>query len=95
MEDEELAIIRLHKETKIRKIKDDTLVSPYIQQLKLNIDQIEKGGYEHFMLKEIFEQPQILKNLLENRINKKTKDINFLELKGLNNILKKTKKLSS
>ena len=42
LEDEELAVIRLHKETKIRKIKDDTLVSPYIQQLKLNIDQIEK-----------------------------------------------------
>lgn len=68
LEDEELAIIRLHKETKIRKIKDDTLVSPYIQQLKLNIDQIEKGGYEHFMLKEIFEQPQAIKDTYRGRL---------------------------
>jgi len=68
LEDEELAVIRLHKETKIRKIKDDTLVSPYIQQLKLNIDQIEKGGYEHFMLKEIFEQPQAIKDTYRGRL---------------------------
>lgn len=68
LEDEELAIIRLHKETKIRKIKDDTLVSPYIQQLKLNIDQIEKGGYAHFMLKEIFEQPQAIKDTYRGRL---------------------------
>ena len=68
LEDEELVIIRLHKETKIRKIKDDSLVSPYIQQLKLNIDQIEKGGYEHFMLKEIFEQPQAIKDTYRGRL---------------------------
>ena len=68
LEDEELAIIRLHKETKIRKIKDDSLVSPYIQQLKLNIDQIEKGGYAHFMLKEIFEQPQAIKDTYRGRL---------------------------
>ena len=68
LEDEELVIIRLHKETKIRKIKDDSLVSPYIQQLKLNIDQIEKGGYAHFMLKEIFEQPQAIKDTYRGRL---------------------------
>ena len=56
-----MAIIRIHKDTKIRKIKDDKLVDPYIQTLKLNIEQIEKGGYEHFMLKEIFEQPSAIK----------------------------------
>ena len=54
LEDEEMAIIRLHKETKVRNIKNDRLVSPYVQELKLNIEQIEKGGYEHFMLKRDF-----------------------------------------
>src|SRR5690606_3090363 len=55
LEDEEMAVIRRHKGVKIRKIKDDTLVEPYIHELQLNLEQIEKGGYEHFMLKEIYE----------------------------------------
>ena len=64
-----MAIIRIHKDTKIRKIKDDKLVDPYIQALKLNIEQIEKGGYEHFMLKEIFEQPSAIKDTYRGRLN--------------------------
>ena len=68
LEDEEMAIIRLHKETKVRNIKNDRLVSPYVQELKLNIEQIEKGGYEHFMLKEIFEQPNAIKDTYRGRL---------------------------
>lgn len=60
LEDEEMAIIRRGREVRIRKIKDDSLVSPYIQELQLNLEQIEKGGYEHFMLKEIYEQPHAI-----------------------------------
>ncbi|MBP6072727.1 MAG: glutamine--fructose-6-phosphate aminotransferase, partial [Flavobacterium sp.] len=56
LEDEEMAIVRLNKTLKIRKIKDDSLVDPYVQELQMNLEQIEKGGYEHFMLKEIYEQ---------------------------------------
>ena len=62
LEDEEMAVIRLHKPLKIRNIKDDKIVSPYIQELKINLEQIEKGGYDHFMLKEIFEQPNAIKD---------------------------------
>lgn len=57
-----MANIRLHKEMKVRKIKDDSLVDPYIQELKMNLEQIEKGGYDHFMLKEIYEQPSVIKD---------------------------------
>ncbi|KKN01147.1 hypothetical protein LCGC14_1130720, partial [marine sediment metagenome] len=57
LQDEEMAIIRLGKEIKLRKIKDDAIAYPNILELKLNIEEIEKGGYDHFMLKEIFEQP--------------------------------------
>src|SRR5690606_30788348 len=53
-----MAIIRKDKGIRIRKIKDDSLVVPYVQKLKLNLEQIEKGGFEHFMIKEIYEQPQ-------------------------------------
>ena len=69
LEDEEMAIIRLHKETKFRKIKSDLLFDPYVQELQLNIEQIEKGGYDHFMLKEIFEQPTAIKDTYRGRLN--------------------------
>ncbi|MDC7995189.1 glutamine--fructose-6-phosphate transaminase (isomerizing) [Altibacter sp. HG106] len=68
LEDEEMAIVRRNKEVKVRKIKDDRLVDPYIQELKLNLEQIEKGGYEHFMLKEIYEQPSVIKDTYRGRL---------------------------
>jgi len=68
LEDEEMAVIRLHKPLKIRNIKDDKIVSPYIQELKINLEQIEKGGYDHFMLKEIFEQPNAIKDTYRGRL---------------------------
>ncbi|MDB4108626.1 glutamine--fructose-6-phosphate transaminase (isomerizing) [Flavobacteriaceae bacterium] len=68
LEDEEMAVVRLKKPIKIRKIKDDSLVSPYIQELKINLEQIEKGGYDHFMLKEIFEQPHAIKDTYRGRL---------------------------
>ena len=62
LEDGEMANIRLHKPMKVRKIKDDSLVNPTIQQLKMNLKQIEKRGYKHFMLKEIYEQTNVIKD---------------------------------
>ena len=69
LEDEEMAIIRLDKELKIRKIKDDSLVDPYIQELQMNLEQIEKNGYDHFMLKEIYEQPSVIKDTYRGRLH--------------------------
>ena len=68
LEDEEMAIIRLNKPMKVRKIKDDSLVDPYVQELQMNLEQIEKGGYEHFMLKEIYEQPNVIKDTYRGRL---------------------------
>jgi glucosamine--fructose-6-phosphate aminotransferase (isomerizing) len=68
LEDGEMAVVRTHKDVKIRKIKDDSLVAPYIQELQMNLEQIEKGGYEHFMLKEIYEQPQAIKDTFRGRM---------------------------
>ncbi len=86
LEDEEMAVIRLHKETKFRKIKNDRLFSPYVQTLKLNIDQIEKGGYEHFMLKEIFEQPQAITDTYRGRL---LANQGILQMAGLEDHLEK------
>lgn len=68
LEDEEMAIIRLGREVKVRKIKDDKVVAPYVQELQINLEQIEKGGFDHFMLKEIFEQPSVIKDTYRGRL---------------------------
>ncbi|MDG1571695.1 glutamine--fructose-6-phosphate transaminase (isomerizing) [Robiginitalea sp. M366] len=68
LEDEEMAIVRRGKEIKLRKIKDDAIAYPAVQELQLNLEAIEKGGYEHFMLKEIYEQPHAIKDTFRGRI---------------------------
>lgn len=86
LEDEEMAIIRLGRDVKIRKIKDDKLVAPYIQELQMNLEQIEKGGYEHFMLKEIFEQPSVIKDTYRGRL---LAEQGIVKLGGLENYIEK------
>ena len=69
LEDGEMAIVRLGREVRVRKIQDDVHVhNPEIQELELNLEQIEKGGYDHFMLKEIFEQPNAVRDTLRGRL---------------------------
>ena len=68
LEDEEMAIIRLGKEIKLRKIKDDAIAYPDILELQLNLEEIEKGGYDHFMLKEIYEQPRAILDTYRGRL---------------------------
>ncbi len=86
LEDEEMAIIRLHKPIKIRKIKSDSEVSPYIQELQLNLEQIEKGGYDHFMLKEIYEQPQVIRDTFRGRL---LSDQGLIKMAGIEDNLNK------
>lgn len=68
LEDGEMAIVRRKKGVKVRKIKDDRQVKPYVQELQLNLEQIEKGGYDHFMLKEIYEQPDAISDTYRGRM---------------------------
>ena len=68
LEDEELAIIEQGKEIEVRKIHDDSSVEPEVHALKLNLAQIEKEGYDHFMLKEIHEQPKAIIDTYRGRL---------------------------
>lgn len=68
LEDGEMAIVRLGREVRVRQIKDDSLVDAYVQELQMNLDQIEKGGYDHFMLKEIYEQPSAIEDTFRGRM---------------------------
>jgi glucosamine--fructose-6-phosphate aminotransferase (isomerizing) len=86
LEDGELAIIRLHKPLKIRSIKNDNLIDPYIQELQMSIEHIEKGGYDHFMLKEIYEQPQAIIDTFRGRMKV---DEGVVKLSGLEDHLRK------
>jgi glucosamine--fructose-6-phosphate aminotransferase (isomerizing) len=68
LDDEEIAIIKRDGEPKIVTISNIEK-TPEIKRLEMNLSQLERGGYSHFMLKEIFEQPETLKNCMSGRIN--------------------------
>jgi glucosamine--fructose-6-phosphate aminotransferase (isomerizing) len=68
LEDGHMATISLEEGVDIRSIKDNEKIKPEIQELKFSLEQIEKGGYEHFMLKEIFEQPKSIQDTLRGRL---------------------------
>ena len=68
LEEGHMATISLENGVDIRNIKDNVKITPEVQQLKLSLEQIEKGGYEHFMLKEIFEQPKSIHDTLRGRL---------------------------
>ncbi|AOW18065.1 glutamine--fructose-6-phosphate aminotransferase [Polaribacter vadi] len=68
LEDEEMAVIKLDKGIKVFKINDDSKVEPTIQKLQMSLDQIEKGGFDHFMLKEIHEQPKAITDTFRGRM---------------------------
>ncbi len=70
----EIAVVDKNQNLEIRTIKNISK-TPYIQELELSLGAIEKGGYSHFMLKEISEQPKSVLDTLRGRINPETKEI--------------------
>jgi len=86
LEDEEMAIIRIGKEIKLRKIKDDSIAYPNILELQLNLEEIEKGGYDHFMLKEIYEQPRAILDTYRGRL---LADQGLIRMAGIDQNLEK------
>ncbi|MDC1063369.1 glutamine--fructose-6-phosphate transaminase (isomerizing) [Flavobacteriales bacterium] len=74
LEDGEVARLNKNQDVEIKTI-DHKEKHPYVQKLEQSLESIEKGGYDHFMLKEIFEQPKSIIDTLRGRINPKTNDI--------------------
>jgi len=66
LNDNEIAYIR--KDDLLVKNIDNTIQTPYIHELDLKLELLEKGGYDHFMLKEIYEQPRSIRDCLRGRI---------------------------
>lgn len=67
LNDHEIAVIN-RNELKLKNM-EDVPSTPYIQTLDMELEAIEKGGYEHFMLKEIFEQPKSISDCMRGRLN--------------------------
>ena len=86
LEEGQVGVLRNHKETKFYEIAGDSIISPTIETLELELSEIEKGGYDHFMLKEIHEQPKAIVDTLRGRL-KLNKGI--IKLSGIDNNLKK------
>jgi glucosamine--fructose-6-phosphate aminotransferase (isomerizing) len=68
LEDGEIAQISLKNGFKLKTIENQTK-TPYIQELEMHLETLEKGGYDHFMLKEIYEQPQSILDSMRGRIS--------------------------
>lgn len=68
LNDEEIAVIKRNDELKIRTIANIEK-TPYVQTLEINLSALEKEGYEHFMLKEIYEQPRSIRDSMRGRLN--------------------------
>lgn len=73
LNDDDIAILR--KDGLTLKSRDNDMLSPDIRQIDLDIEKIEKGGFPHFMLKEIFEQVYSIKDTIRGRINYEASDI--------------------
>ena len=86
LEDEEMAIIKLGRDIRVRKIHDDTIVNASTQELQLSLEQIEKGGYDHFMIKEIHEQPKAITDTYRGRM---LADQGIIRMAGVDNNIEK------
>jgi glucosamine--fructose-6-phosphate aminotransferase (isomerizing) len=84
LDDYEVAVIRDGK-LSIQNL-DNTIKVPYIQKLEMELETIEKGGYDHFMIKEIFEQPRSIADSMRGRVHA---DEAHLQLGGLANYIDK------
>lgn len=68
LDDEEIAIINRNHPPKIVTISN-VVKTPEVKKLEMSLSQLERGGYPHFMLKEIFEQPETIRNCMSGRVN--------------------------
>ncbi|MCR4826121.1 MAG: glutamine--fructose-6-phosphate transaminase (isomerizing) [Bacteroidales bacterium] len=81
VEDEQVVRIKLGEDLFIKTIQDVEAI-PYVQELEMNLDSIEKAGFDHFMMKEIYEQPRIVRDTMRGRLHP---DTNTVSLGGIVN----------
>lgn len=85
LNDNEIAVVR-RDELVLKTIFNNNIVPPDVKVLEIELDAIEKGGYEHFMLKEIFEQPRSIHDCIRGRISQ---DGSLVRLGGLQDVMER------
>lgn len=88
LNDNEIAYIK--RDDLLIKNIDNTIQEPYIQELELKLEMLEKGGYDHFMMKEIYEQPRSVRDCLRGRIYPKE---GIVQLGGIKEYVEKLKNI--
>ena len=91
MKDGEIAIVE-NKEMIVKNI-DNVLQVPYVHELEMNLEMLEKGGYDHFMLKEIYEQPRSIYDSYRGRFNASTGTFHMRSLEEYSEQLAQIKRL--
>jgi glucosamine--fructose-6-phosphate aminotransferase (isomerizing) len=93
IEDGQMAVLHLNGEIDIKNIKDNTAHVPYIDELELNLEAIEKGGFDYFMMKEIHEQPQAIYNSIRGRMSVEQLKVNLGGINQFESIFKQTERI--
>jgi glucosamine--fructose-6-phosphate aminotransferase (isomerizing) len=91
LKDGEVAIVE-NQELMVKSI-DNVVQVPYVQELELSLEQLEKGGYPHFMLKEIYEQPRSIYDSFRGRFDLQTGEIHMRSMEDYQQRLKEIKRL--
>jgi glucosamine--fructose-6-phosphate aminotransferase (isomerizing) len=92
LEDGEIAHLNRTTGLKIKNIENEDK-TPYIQELELHLEELEKGGFEHFMLKEIYEQPRSIRDCMRGRINLSTGEVSLGGIKDYEEKLANAKRI--
>lgn len=92
LDDGEMAIIS-RQGVSVRELASDQLVNAEIHQLKMDLNSIEKGGFDHFMLKEIFEQPKSIHDTVRGRVDLKTGEVKMAGLEAISGALNEAQRI--
>ena len=93
LEDNEMAVISHEKGLKMYSTPDNSRVDPNVQELQLSLEKIEKGGYDHFMLKEIYEQPRAIVDTFRGRLLSKDQKIQLSGMEEHKEVFQNAKRI--
>jgi len=93
LEDGQMAILQKGKGIQLKSISDNSIQTPYIDELKYKLEELEKGGFEHFMLKEIFEQPKAVYDSVRGRTNAHKHTVTLGGVQEFENTFKQAKRI--
>jgi len=94
LEDNEMAVIYRKKGFKMYSITSDAVVTPKIQEIQLSLEKIEKGGFDHFMLKEIHEQPTAITDTFRGRMFVEDQKINISGIEQHLDVFKQAERIT-